>query len=1228
MTNLFRCAKLTDIKTNSKEIAFQFFLGVNRVDRNRKACEEGTNLQAFLFPCRRHRNSLHQLLSGTEEACKLQSMTVKRNPENVKPCKGFSKGGSKMRKVSFFCLLSVLSLLLVVSPSFAATPHFPLYPPPPILDLPVADIESGVQFGYSLAVKDLNGDGYADVVVGVPFYKEGTVTNQGRVYVFDGSGGCIIKVLTYPGTARAVKFGFSVAIGHFTGGVKPDIIVGAPFDNGSESTPNAREGKVYVFTGDSGYTTVITIDKPGLGQDDASFGFAVAAGPTDTAGADELIVGAPFEEVYDLSANRYTSRGKAYHFKWNSGTSTADPTELDPGVFQTDMWYGYAVAMGDMLHHGTGQKDPIVGAPGFNVVVGPTTFTQVGRVYFWDLSGGPTATAIDKPVLPPPFVAVEAGSQYGSAIVAGDVGTIVGGLGLTNDGFDELIVGAPLEDLVLTQYTDLGTVYVQDNTGTLKYAMISPNFSYGGGHFGASLALGDIDGDGVLDIIVGAPHDEVVLPGPVFVEGSGQVYAFTSDFSYNPDSSLLTLATATRYSGVGSSTELLFESIALPGDNNAICGVAELCGNVIGYHNHESLAAFGWAVGSGNINDAPFDDIVASGTFLNLGSVQDVGRVYLLFEDAQPEKPTGLNPPLPSPVDSKTVILATDGIFKDKDVATCTESTPIWTDLHQRTEWRISNTSTNDCATNGPGKVLDIQTCPSGCPDGTDLYKTPSIDLTTLSAGPQHAGNFNFGDTIYWCVRYKDNVDGGSWTWSEWSVATFTIGIPDLQVISAVDILAEVLGDENDSPYPNPGISNTATGPLPPHAPHRSRVSYQTVSCKDCRTVDITVKNTGTATAHITAISLPWAGWGNGSFTINSTPTLPFDVIPNGTYVVQVTACGGFPVGNSGNVIRTTYDDPINYYMQQRITSATPVGHVVPGSAPVYPIPPPYDHDFGDVIIGSPAQCFDVLVEETGNLVPLKVTAVVLTELFSSPLSPLYTWTWKDADDQEDWIANGFVYVPKGTGNGKKITVCFDPKAGSGCALRLANLDVTHNGDGACNSVIDRTTFAANVVGPDLEGRWTSFSSSNGHQTVRGVLRITNIGTKDLVTTQIDLTKNYFRVSFYLSSDANLDTSDTLLYSQDVYYLLRAGETKYIGFNWDSTTGPVNGQYILAVIDSEQNFVECIDFIGPIPPLPPSTDNPAPIPAYYPFSPGNVFPPYINNIAVPAKPVLGAFPIP
>ena len=152
-----------------------------------------------------------------------------------------------MRKVLLSCVVWGLFIL-------ASTIHaFPLIPPPPILGLQVLDPidvpKNGAGFGYSLAVGDLNGDQHDDIVVGVPFYDETlpggvSLNDLGRVYVYNGAGGCLLKVIHYPGTGLGAKFGTSVAIGDFNGDGFKDIIVGVPED---DTSINEDVGKVYVF---------------------------------------------------------------------------------------------------------------------------------------------------------------------------------------------------------------------------------------------------------------------------------------------------------------------------------------------------------------------------------------------------------------------------------------------------------------------------------------------------------------------------------------------------------------------------------------------------------------------------------------------------------------------------------------------------------------------------------------------------------------------------------------------------------------------------------------------------------------------------------------------------------------------------------------------------------------------------------------------------------------------
>ncbi|XP_004429261.1 PREDICTED: integrin alpha-7 isoform X4 [Ceratotherium simum simum] len=99
-------------------------------------------------------------------------------------------------------------------------------------------------FGYSLAVADLNNDGWTDLVVGAPYFFERQEELGGAVYVYMNQGGHWAEVtpLRLCGSPDSM-FGISLAVlGDLNQDGFPDIAVGAPFDG---------DGKVFIYHGSS-----------------------------------------------------------------------------------------------------------------------------------------------------------------------------------------------------------------------------------------------------------------------------------------------------------------------------------------------------------------------------------------------------------------------------------------------------------------------------------------------------------------------------------------------------------------------------------------------------------------------------------------------------------------------------------------------------------------------------------------------------------------------------------------------------------------------------------------------------------------------------------------------------------------------------------------------------------------------------------------------------------------
>lgn len=140
-------------------------------------------------------------------------------------------------------------------------------------------------FGYSVAgAGDANADGYADILVGLPFYS----STRGRALVYSGKDGSVLRMLDGYGTGG--RFGWNVdGLGDVNGNGSDDFLVSAYDELGSGQT-----GAVHVFDGFAGNRLRSYRGEARPGANGDEYGFAAAsAGDIDGDGRNDVIVGAP-----------------------------------------------------------------------------------------------------------------------------------------------------------------------------------------------------------------------------------------------------------------------------------------------------------------------------------------------------------------------------------------------------------------------------------------------------------------------------------------------------------------------------------------------------------------------------------------------------------------------------------------------------------------------------------------------------------------------------------------------------------------------------------------------------------------------------------------------------------------------------------------------------------------------------------------------------------------------
>jgi PKD repeat protein len=158
--------------------------------------------------------------------------------------------------------------------------------PAPIAAWQVLGDQTGSRYGASVAgAGDVNGDGYADVLVGAPAYTS-TETSEGRAFLYAGSltGTLAVPAWTYEPNVTDAQLGAALGTaGDVDGDGLADVIIGAP-----------GVGMAYVFYGTrSGLAVAPDWTSPG-DQFDTQYGVAVgAAGDVNGDGFADILVGDP-----------------------------------------------------------------------------------------------------------------------------------------------------------------------------------------------------------------------------------------------------------------------------------------------------------------------------------------------------------------------------------------------------------------------------------------------------------------------------------------------------------------------------------------------------------------------------------------------------------------------------------------------------------------------------------------------------------------------------------------------------------------------------------------------------------------------------------------------------------------------------------------------------------------------------------------------------------------------